>query len=262
MLIENVRGNILVQNQKMILQDLRLNMLDGSLKMNGSYENTEQAQPLFDVGFTISDFDIPTMARTLDGFRKMVPGSENSSGRLHAELQLKGRFDEKLNLISESASGTGKFGTKKLVIVNSPLFRQLGGIIKKEKLQRVDVGDFTAELRIDKGNVQLLPFETRVMGQSTKVSGILSAESMLEMQLDFMVDRSVIGNDIQNILAVIPGNEKIKQLPASVKIDGPTSNPKVHPDLSVTTKAVADATKDDLKNTLDKLGKSIFKFLK
>ena len=260
--IEKVRGNILVKNQKLILQDLSLNMLDGSLKMNGSYENTEQMQPLFDFGFKINGFDLPTMARSLEGFRKMIPGSENSSGRLNAELQLKGQFDEKLKLISESANGAGNFGTKNLVIVNSPLFKQLGGIIKKEKLQRVDVDDFTAQLQINKGNVHLLPFETKVIGQPTKVSGDLSAENMLEMQLDFMVDRAIIGNDIQNILAVIPGNEKIKQLPASVKIDGPSGNPKVHPDLSVTTKAVADATKDDLKNTLDKLGKSIFKFFK
>jgi len=256
--MEKVRGSILIQNQKLILQDLSMNLLDGSLKMNGSYENTEQMKPLFDFGFQVKGFDIPTMARTLDGFRQLVPGSENSTGSINVELQLKGRFDEKLKLISETANGTGTFSTKNLVIVNSPLFKQLGGIIKKDKLQRVDVADFTAQLRIEKGNVQLLPFETKVIGQPTKVSGNLSADNMLDMQLDFMVDRDVIGSDIQKILAVIPGNEKIKQLPASVKIDGPSKNPKVHPDLSVTTQAVVDATKDDLKNSM----KNIFKLFK
>ncbi|HPF52156.1 MAG TPA: AsmA-like C-terminal region-containing protein [Draconibacterium sp.] len=256
--MEKVRGSILVENQKLILQDLSINMLDGSLKMNGSYENTEQRQPLFDFGFQVKGFDIPTMARTLDGFRQLVPGSENSTGSINAELRLKGRFNEKLKLISETANGSGTFSTKNLVIINSPLFKQLGGIIKKERLQRVDVSDFTAHLQIEKGNIQLLPFETRVIGQPTKVSGNLSAENILDMQLDFMVDRDVIGSDIQKILAVIPGNEKIKQLPASVKIDGPSKNPKVHPDLSVTTQAVVDATKDDLKNSM----KNIFKLFK
>ncbi len=260
--MEDVRGTVIISNEKLILQDLNLNMLNGKVRMSGSYENTEQMQPKFDFGFNVSNFDIPTMAQTLDGFRKMVPGSENSTGRINAELQLRGQFDNKLKLISESASGTGHFSTKNLVIVNSPLFKQLGGIIQKEKLLRVDVDDFTAQIMVEKGNVQMSPFETKVIGQPTKVSGTLSAENMLEMQLDFMVDRKVIGTDIQKILAVIPGNEKIKQLPASVRIDGPSGNPRVHPDLSVTTKAVADATKDELKNTLDKLGKSIFKLFK
>lgn len=260
--MEKVHGSILIKDQKLMMQNVSANLLEGSLKMNGSYTNAEQMQAAFDFGLQINGFDIPTMARSLEGFRKMIPGSENSTGRLSADLELKGIFDEKLKLVSQSANGKGSFSTKNLVIVNSPLFRQLGGIIKREKLQQVDVADFTAQLQIDKGNVQLLPFETKVIGQPTKVSGTLSADKMLDMQLDFMVDRNVIGSDIQNILAVIPGNEKIKQLPASVKIDGPSGSPKVHPDLSVTTKAVADATKDDLKNTLDKLGKSIFKLFK
>ena len=260
--MEKIRGNILVENQKLTLQGLGMNLLEGSAKMNGSYANTEQNQPRFDFEIDLEDFDIPTMARTSGAFRKLVPGSENSTGRLSAELQIKGSFDEKLNLVSGSASGAGTFGTKNLVVVNSPLFSQLGGIIQKEKLQRVNVDDFTAQLQIEKGNVHLLPFETRVIGQPTKVVGNLSSKNMLDMRLDFVVDRAIIGSDIQKILAVIPGNEKIKQLPATVTVDGPTASPKVHPDLSVTARAVADATKDDLKNSLDKLGKGIFKLLK
>lgn len=256
--IENVSGVIRTQDQKLFLQDLSMKLLEGSLKMNGSYQNTTQNQPFFDYGFEIKNVDIPTMARTVSGFRKMIPGAENSTGRLDAKLDLKGRFDEQLKVIPATANGKGSFGTRNLVIVNSPLFRQLGGIIRKDMLQSVDVDNFTASINIENGNIVLQPFETKVMGQPTKVAGTLNAENLLDFRFDFLVKREAIGPDIQKILSVIPGNEKIKVLPAAVNINGPSGHPKVKPDLSVTTKAVADATKDDLKNSL----KGILKLFK
>ena len=248
--IENVSGIILTREQKLVLQDLSMKLLDGSLRMNGSYQNTAQNQPFFDYGLEIKGVDIPAMAQTVSSFRKMLPGARNSTGRLDATLNLKGNFDEQLKLIPSTTNGKGSFNTRDLVIVGSPVFSQLSGVIKKDKLQRVNVGDFTANMNVENGNILLRPFETKVIGQPTKVTGSLNAENILDFRLDFMVDRETFGPDIQKILSAIPGNEKIKELPATVNISGPTGHPKVSPDLSVTTKAVADATKDDLKNSL------------
>ena len=248
--IENISGIILTRDQKLVLEDLSMKLLDGSLRMDGSYQNTAQNQPLFDYGLEIKGVDIPTMARTVSGFRKILPGAQNSTGRLDATLNLKGSFDEQLKIIPYTANGKGSFNTRDLVIVGSPVFSQLSGVIKKDKLQHVNVGDFTANMNIENGNILLRPFETKVIGQPTKVTGSLNAGNILDFRLDFMVDRETFGPDIQKILSVIPGNEKIKELPAAVNISGPTGHPKVSPDLSVTTKAVADATKDGLKNSL------------
>ena len=121
------------------------------------------------------------------------------------------------------------------------------------------MADFVANLNVENGNLLLKPFKTKVMGQETTVAGTLNVENLIDLRLDFNVEREAFGPDIQKILAVIPGNEKIKMLPAGVVINGPVGNPKVSPDLSKTTKAVADATKDDMKNSLDKLGKGILK---
>jgi len=255
---KNISGLVQTKNRELVLENLDMNLFDGSLRMNGSYQNNEQNQPVFDYGFDIRNFDIPIMAETLGGFRKMLPGAERSTGRLNASVDLKGQFDPQLNVIRETTSGKGSFSTRNLVIVNSPVFRQLGGIIRKEKLQHVDVADFKANLTVKNGNVELPEFETKIMGQETKVKGTLDARNNMDARLDFVIERNVIGPDIEKILSVIPGNQKIKELPAGVNISGPADKLKVSPDLAKTTKAVADATKDDLKN----LGRSIFKLFK
>ncbi len=256
--VRNISGLVQTKNSELVLQNLDMLLFDGSLRMNGSYQNNEQNQPDFDYAFDIHNFDIPTMAETLGSFREMLPGAERSTGRLDASVDLNGQFDQQLNVIRETTSGKGSFSTRNLVIVNSPVFRQLGGIIRREKLQRVDVSDFTAHLNVENGNVDLPEFETKVMGQETKVKGTMDAQNNMDARLDFVIERDAIGPDIEKILAVIPGNQKIKELPAGVNISGPADKLKVSPDLAKTTKAVADATKDDLKN----LGRSIFKLFK
>ena len=260
--IQGINGSIRAVNKTLVLNGLSMNMLDGQLKMNGSYKNTDHNQPVFDFGFHVTDFDLPTMYQTMSGVRKIMPASGNSSGKISTNLKLKGRLSPQLKLIPSSANGTGMLSTQGLIIKNSPVFNQLGGILKKEKLRNVTIDDFVANFTVENGNLLLRPFATKVIGQETKVAGSLNAESLLNMRLDFNVEREAFGPDIQRILSILPGNEKIKMLPAGVLINGPVGKPKVNLDLSATQKAVTDATKDDLKKSLDNLGKGLKKLFK
>ena len=257
--IKDIKGLIKAENEKLTLENLDMNLLEGTLTMNGSYQNTPQDQPLFDFGIDISKIDIPAMYSSLVGIRKMMPMAGNSTGKISTDLGLKGRLNQQLGLITKSLDGKGTFSTSNLQIVDSPVFNQLSGILNKEKLRNIKVDDFMANINIEDGNLLLKPFTTKVIGQETTVQGSLNADNLIDMRLDFMVERDAFGPDIQKVLAVIPGNEKIKVLPAGVNITGPVGEPKVSPDLSKTTKAITDATKDDLKNSLDKLGKGILK---
>jgi uncharacterized protein involved in outer membrane biogenesis len=260
--ITAIKGEVRAVDKKLILDGLDMNMLDGKMMLNGSYENTAQNQPLFDFGFDISRFDIPTMYQTVAGFRKLIPGAGNSTGKLSTSLGLKGRLSPQLKLIAATTNGKGSFSTNNVEIKDSPLFNQLSGILKKEKLGNVTIGDFTANLTVENGSLLLRPFTTKVIGQETKIQGSLNAESLLDMRLDFNVQREMFGPDIQKILAVLPGNEKITMLPAGVVLKGPVGDAKVNLDLSATQKAVTDATKDDLKNSLNKLGDGLKKLFK
>jgi hypothetical protein len=257
--IRDINGVITAADEKLTLENLDMNMLQGQLKMNGSYRNTAQNQPFFDFGLDISQIDIPTTYKTLSGIEKKMPMTGTSTGKISSDLGIKGSLDPQLKLIASSINGKGTFGTSNLEIVNSPVFNQLSGILKKEKLRDIKVDDFIAHINIENGNLLLKPFTTKVIGQETTVEGRLNTENLIDMKLDFQVQRDAFGPDIQKVLGVIPGNEKIKILPARVNISGPVGDPKVKPDLSVTTKAIADATKDDVKNSLDKLGKGILK---
>jgi len=257
--ISNISGLITAKSGKLILDGLNMNMLDGELNINGSYQNNPQNQPQIDFGLKLNQIDIPTAYRSLSGIRKMMPVAGHSRGKLNSTFNMKGRLSSNHQLIPSSVDGNGLFGTNNLQINNSPIFNQLKGILKSEKLKDVSIDDFKANFEIENGNIDLKPFKTKVAGQETTVFGKLSAENLLDMRLDFKVNRDAFGTDIQNILSVLPGNEKIKIVPAGVLISGPVGKPDVKMDLSETRKTITEATKDDLQKSLNKLGKGLLK---
>lgn len=260
--ISSVKGKITAQNKKLCLENLNMNLLGGSMKTNGSYKNTTVNRPLVDLNLDVNNFDFPTMCHAFSGLQKIFPGKHNKTGKLSANLELKGQLTPQLKFIPESRNGKGTLSTKNININNSKLFNKLDNILDKEKLKDIEVDDFTAYFTITDGNIELQPFSTKITGQAIRASGTLDAQNMLNARLDFNVERKMFGADIRKMLKLIPGNEKIKRLPAGVNLKGTLEEPKINMDLSSTQKAVTDATKDDIKKSLNKLGEGLKKLFK
>ena len=257
--LSDITGLITAKNGKLILNGLNMNTLGGELKLTGSYENTAQNQPLVDFGFEVVKFDIPVAFQSLTGLQNMIPIAGQSQGKISTNLKMKGQLTQLFKIIPTSVDGSGIFNTENLKIVDSPIFKELKGILLPEKLQNVDIEDFKANFIIENGNIDLKPFKTKIAGQETTILGTLNADNLLNMRLDFKVNRDAFGTDIQNVLSVIPGNKSITVVPAGVNISGPVGKPEVKIDLSETRKTITNAAKDGMQESVKKLGNELKK---
>ncbi|WP_372934090.1 AsmA family protein [Mariniphaga sediminis] len=264
--VTDVNGLITARNGKLVLDGLNMRMLDGELKLTGSYENTPDNKPLFDLGFDIVKVDIPEAFQTLTSVQRMMPIARQSQGKFSSSLKVNGQFSPQFKLLAPTVDGSGVFSTENLQIVDSPLFGQLKGLLKSEKLKNVKVDDFRAYVEIDKGSIWLKPFNTKIAGQETTIAGNLNTENLIDMRMDFMVQRDAFGNDIQNILNVLPGEERIQLIPASVVLKGPVGKPDVKVDLEEARKQIAEevrkSAKQDLQKSLNKVGEGLRKLFK
>ncbi len=264
--ITDINGLVTIKDEKLNLDGLKMQMLDGQLVLTGSYKNNEANRPFFDFGFDVADFNLPTAYKSLSGFRKIMPFAGKSQGRFSSKFNMKGQLNPAMKLVSPTIDGNGLFSTKNLQIIDSPTFGKIEGILKKEKLKNVVIDDFIAHFTVKKGDLLLKPFHTKVAGQDATITGSLSPTSLLNMKMDFVVEREAFGDDIQSILGVLPGQERIKKVPATVNIKGPVGNPDVSLDLADARKQIMEEVKkssaDDLKKSLDKLGKGLKKLFK
>ncbi len=264
--LTDVKGLITARDEKLVLDNLIMQTLGGQVTMTGSYQNTPENQPLFDFGFDVTEIEIPKTFQTFSGLQRIMPIAGRSQGYLSTQLKMNGQLTSDFNLIPQTVNGGGKFTTESVRIVDSPLFSQLKGLLKAERLKDIAVDDFSASVEITNGTVVLRPFKTRIAGQEATIAGNLNTQNLLDMKLDFIVERDAFGPEIQKILNMIPGQERIQTIPASVVLKGAVEKPDVNVNLEDARKQIVEevkkSSKEDIQKSINKIGeglKNIFK---
>ena len=264
--INNINGLVKIKDQKMDLTNLTMEMLQGKLAVNGSYTSNKENKPLFDFKLDMQNIDLPTAYQSLSTMRHYLPIAARSQGKISTQFGLSGTMNEKMNIVPTSLNGLGIFNTQNLMIIDSPVFDQIRGIIKKEKLKNVKVDDFTAKFQFENGELKMNPFKTNIADQQATIYGSLSAARQINLNMDFLVNREDLGTDINKGLDILPGSQNIKMIDASVILKGSLTKPEVSLDLSKARaqieQQVKKASVEELKGSVKKIGDELKKLFK
>jgi len=264
--ISNINGQVVINDGKMDLRGVRMNLLDGEMRLAGSYANTPQNQPIVDMTIDLNSFDIPTAFQSMNLVRKYLPIAQQSKGRFSTTLNLKGQLNENMVLMMSSLNGTGLFQSFNVQVLNSPVFNKIKSVLNEERLRDLRIDDFAANFTIENGNLMLRPFETKIAGQQAVFSGRLNVDNLLDMQIGFLINRDALNSNIQNTLGFIPGQQNIQVIPVGIAIKGPVNDPSVNVDLSdarnLVKQEVKNATKEEIQKTINRVGEGLRKLLK
>jgi hypothetical protein len=250
----------------MDLTNLTMDMLQGKLAINGSYTSNKENKPLFDFKLNMENIDLPTAYQSLSTMRHYLPIAAKSQGKISTQFGLSGGMNEKMKIVPTSLNGLGVFNTQNLMIIDSPVFDQIRGIIKREKLKNVKIDDFTAKFQFENGQLKMNPFKTNIADQQATIYGTLSAAREINLNLDFVVNREDLGADINKGLDILPGSQNIKLIDASVILKGSLTKPEISLDLSKARaqieQQVKKASVEELKGSVKKIGDELKKLFK
>lgn len=264
--IRNIDGLITIKNRVLELEKLSMDMLDGQLTLDGSYKSNEANKPEFDFNVQVAGFQIPAAYKSFSMMQRYMPIAARSQGEISSTIAFKGRFDEKLEIIPASLNGTGLLNTKNLQIIDAPVFEKFKGVVNTDKLKNLKVDDFTAHFKMDNGNINMTPFQTKIANQPVAVSGALSVERILNLTMDFKVNREDLGADVNKAFGILPGSGNIKVIDATVFVKGDIKNPEVSFDFSKARKQIEEqvkqSTKESLQKSVKKIGDELNKLFK
>lgn len=104
--IKDVTGNISLAGAIATLKNLKMNMLNGSMVMNGKYDATKPLSPTVNFDLNVKDFDIKSAFNSFSFIRQSLPIAMNCQGLNFIEHEICGNFGSKY--------GTGdEFGKRK-----------------------------------------------------------------------------------------------------------------------------------------------------
>lgn len=264
--ITNVNGVVVVNDGKLDLRGVNMNVMDGEMRLAGSYINPANSEPLVDMAVSMINFDIPTAFQSLSLVRKYLPIAQQSKGRFTTTINLKGKLTENMALQMPSINGSGLFSSTEVQVLNSPVFNKIKSVLNEERLREVRIDDFAANFTIENGNLVLRPFETRIAGQQAIFAGRLNVDNLINLQIGFLINRDALSKNIENTLGMLPGQKNIQVIPVGVTLNGPVKDPEFKIDLSdareLVKQEVKNASKEEIQKTINRLGDGLRKLLR
>ena len=258
--IKNTRGIIRIKNGKASLENLKMNMLDGNITLNGSYDSKDIAKPQVDFGMNIKNFDIETSVKTFNTMKKLAPIMKDCKGKFNMDLTFDSFLDGTMQPILNSINGKGKLTSQSIQVVNPKSMKKIAEALKMDKYKKFVLKDLNVNFTIDKGVMTVKPFTNKIHNSTATIGGTLNTDQNLNFNVNMLIPRSEFPGGVNNTY-----DDLIKQANAAgftlkavdnmdvdVKITGKVTDPKVKLD---TSKSVEKLKKEIKKQVADKLEK-------
>lgn len=185
--IQNAGGIIKLQDKKLQLIDLKMNLLEGSVLANGIYENPEPTSAKTSFNLDISDFSIPAAFQNFMTVQKFLPIAENIKGTFGSSLQLSALMDSTMSLDYNSIISRGSAMLKDATVENLRPLEKLSQLIKVDRIKSLSPKDADMSFKIEDGRFILSPMSFT----ANDVEYVLSGSNGLDMSLNYVMKMKV-----------------------------------------------------------------------
>ena len=257
--ISDIKGKISTKEGIATLDGLDMNLLDGSLSLNGAYNTSIPDIPSVKLDLNAKDLDVQSAYNAFSLIRESLPIAVNCSGKISARADFSANLDRQMSPVMTTANGSGTLSANNFLINDNPTLNKLSTLLKNNELSRLSISKLKIDFAIANGDITVKPFTVDLANIPTTIQGTQSVNGELNYTLSMNVDKKYFGNDINNVLKTISGSDNIKALDVDVKIGGTLDKPTVTPDLS---KALKTIQKEAGKNLKDNLLKGLNKLFK
>lgn len=260
-------GKITVREQKVAMENLDMNMLGGSLNMNGFYETTNLDKPNIDFKMAIKKFDVPQTYTTFNTVKEMAPIAENATGSFSTAMTLVCVLDGNMEPIYESMNGGGDLQTHMVKISDSETLNKVADALKKDDLRTLVLNDVNITYEFREGRVWVEPFDMKLGDLNANVSGSNGFDQTLDYLIKTAIPMDALGAGAGMAKGLMDQfNQQAgtnaslgDEVKVDVKVTGTNDKPRITPSFGSGSGDAKAQAKDELKKKakeeIDKLKK-------
>lgn len=250
--MKNVQGEIVIKNREVNFHGLEMELLGGSMTLNGKYTTLVPREPALIIDMVISMFDIQSSYNTFSLMQSYLPIANMTTGDFSSQLLLSSQLDRSMMPVYSTLSGSGDFLTSKIVIEDIQVFNELANILKIEKLKNATIDKIDVSFEFVDGKVIVKPFEFNLTDIKGNLQGYTSLDQSIEYLMKLEIPADEFGSSIDDVLGSLMKDANVmghditvgKTIMLDVIIDGTLANPKIKVGL-----------KDFMQNTMDAMKK-------
>ncbi|MFN5830559.1 MAG: AsmA-like C-terminal region-containing protein, partial [Bacteroidota bacterium] len=250
--ISNVKGKLTMANSELRMQDVSMNLLDGSMILSGLYGTKNVKAPVIDFNMGIKNFDIPQTYKTFNTVQKIAGIAEYATGSFNCDISFSGMMDAHMNPVYQSLNGAGRLQTQNVVLSNYAPLNKVADAIKMDKYKRLSLNNTNLSFKFKDGGVDVEPFDIKAGDSKLTVQGRSNFDQTINFPLTFDIARSDFGGAANNMLNGLVAQANSKgtnfSLGERVQLNALLTGTAKNPEVKTNLKAAAGNMVDDLKN--------------
>jgi len=246
--ITNTVGAVTVKDGKLVMRNLAMNLLEGSMVLSGEYNTQNKTVPIVDFNMNINRFDVSSAISSFAFIQNILPEPQNYAGKVSAALTLNSVLDQQMSPVLDSINSKGRLQTHTLQIRNSKIFGAVAAFSRNETLRTPTLDNLNIGFEIKNGRVFIEdPIVMNIPPARIEIKGDQGLDSSLNYKLDVFMPMSTIGSGATDILSRIPGGSNIKEVQLTGAIKGTAKNPEVSLSVADMVSSVRDQVIDTVR---------------
>ena len=249
--IKNMTGGLTLKDGIAMMNNLQMQMLDGSLKMNGQYSTQNIEKPAFNFDLDAQNFNVKKTFEAFNTIQKIAPIAKNMGGDVSAKLNVSGLVLQNMEPDLETINSRGRLQSNNISLKNADLFKQIGSLIKTDLFNQLTFGKIDLSYTMEEGQLKVKPFDTKFGNSKMTIAGSQKLDQRIDYGIDFTVPSSEFGaqaNAVANQLLGEVGKFGVDlKAPESIKFKALVGGTLTAPKVSLDLKNSAGNMVDDLK---------------
>lgn len=233
--LKNVSGKLIIKNQTVQLQNVKTNIFDGTIGINGLVSTVKDV-PSFDMKLSLDKVDILQSFTQLEMLKKIAPIAGVIGGKLTSNITLNGNLNAKEftpDLKTLSGDLLGQLLNSKVNPGNSQVLSALTQNVKFLDASKLNLNDVKAMVSFTNGKVNVKPFKIKYQDIVAEVGGSHGFDQNMDYTIKMDVPAKYLGSEVTKILDKLSPTDaaKIKSIPVNALLNGNFKAPKVTTDM-------------------------------
>ncbi len=256
--IDDIKGQVVVRDGKVVMNNLSMNMLKGSMVLSGEYNTQNMEEPKIDFLMDIRNFDISSAFNAFSMLEKIAPQVINVTGNVSTKFTLNSLLDSTMSPVLNTLNARGVLGCKNIAIVNSPVFTKAGELLKNDDFKNPSLKDFQVSVTVKDGVTTIEPFNTEFADIKMNFGGTITLDQDVDYKIKLEAPRSKLGPGSQALESLSAlaqkGGVSIAQgemVKLNLRATGKATSPQVRLDTGDLTQDVTEQVKEQVRQVVE-----------
>ncbi len=248
----NISGTLLMNDEKLNLQNIKTEALDGTIVINGSYSTKiNKTKPDISLSYDIKNMDVQKAFYAFNTAQSLMPIGKFLSGKLHSQLSMIGNLDGQMMPLLNSLTGKGNMLLLEGVLEKFAPLEKIASVLQIDRLRSISVKDIKSYIEFSNGKVMVKPFTVKIKDIEMEIAGFHGFDQSIDYAIKMKLPRSIMGtkgNALINDLYAQANNRGFPIKPGEtinldIKMTGTISNPYI----GISLKGMVDDVIKDLE---------------